>query len=265
MSQHFIKINGAVDVPSDAKKIIMTALDDAIAAFPGLVHDLDIASLVTKDANAYLGYARKSGSKLLAQGPGYSLVNSAYLNNKPAVRLTGATGHWLRLPRGISKPDFTLIAIATIGPEIRSSSITSSRPFLNIYDGTTPIVWTRFAANTSNLQFSTTSAATGAQIVQGSLPAADTGAIWTFSRNDLTDQNNINIDGVSIVSATDTFTPPVTPDKRLNIGAPDGFSPTRGFYGDIARIIAVDTNVVVSYPELFANFIAAAKAEYDIA
>ncbi len=261
-----IPVEGLYLSAPGAKRVAMSAVDKAIAAIPGLVIDGDSARLVSPGVGFH-GQDRKSGAKLVKNGAGATVVaSSALINNKPALRMDGAVGHQTAFLRGLSSKSFSLIYIGTLAAAIRSMTTGTSRGFFSIYDGATLIVWVRFIASTGALSFSTTPTINAASLAQANLPAVDVPAIYTFSRNDAVGENhmNININGVSRVTATDATSPNVSVDKKINIGSVDALSTTRSFYGDAARWLAYDVNVPLAYPLLFAELVQAAKAEYGI-
>ncbi len=257
-------LDTVVDAPG-AKRIIMTTLDKAIAALPGVVFDIDPARLTL--ASGFLGRDRKGG-RIAANynGTALSLPPSTPLAGRRCLRMDGSQGFFTRLLRGLSSKSYTLIYIGTLAPAVRDATTGTSRGLLSVYDGTTPTVWIRIAPTTGALSFSTTSTIGGATVSQASLPASDTAAIFTFERVDATKAHTININGTTVASVTtDTGNSLVSADKPVGIGSVEALSLTRSFYGDGGRFIGVDSSVITDYPALFAEFIAAAKAYYGIA
>lgn len=264
MSQRFQILPG-VQVPDayGAKKVTMSELDKAIAAIPNLAHDLDVARLVSQ-GDGIIGRARGSGAKLAASGTGYSIVNSAALNNQPALRLDGSAGHWLRMMRAFSASSFTVMVIGTIAAAIRSSIPANSKNLLTIYDASGVQVWARLVASTGNLQFSIGTGG-GASLARASTPAADTGAIFGFARNNPDNAMKISLGGEDVATATDTDAPNLSNTAAINVGGGNALSSTVAWSGDIARVVVWERDITLNYPELWADVIASAKARYGIA
>jgi hypothetical protein len=255
-------VDVALDAPG-AKKIVMTTLDKAIAALPGLLFDIDPARLAI--SSGFLGRDRK-GARLGADGNGFSLPASSFLNNRRCLRMDGSVGFLIQLMRGLTSKSYTLIYIGTLAPAVRDTTTGTSRALFSVYDGTTPTVWARIAPTTGALSFSTTSTIGGATVAQANLPASNTGAIFTFARDDATDSHSININGTTVATSTaDAGNPTISQDKRVGIGSVDALSSTRSFYGDGGRFIGVDSNVLADAPTLFNEFVAAAKPYFGIA
>lgn len=242
------------------KRIVMSDLDRAIAALPGLVRDFDVARL--KNPTGILGRDRM-GAQVIAEGAGYSIVESPYLNDKPALRLNGDSSHLVRVLGGLSGPDLTVVVVGTMAPKVRDDTPTNNRNIFTVYNGTVQL-WARLLSSTGNLGFAIGSSG-GVSIARASLPASDTASIFAFSRDEAAQLNGISINGGAVTTGADTDTPSLNQDLTINIGNGNTLGTNLAYYGDIARVVVCDVNLQASYPDLWAAFIAAAKAEYGVA
>lgn len=260
--QRFQKISGLTVTAPGAKQIVMSALDTAIARMPGIVSDVDVARLVGIGA---AGRARISGGLVTTSGSGVSRVaSSAYVNNKPALRMNGSVGHRVALGRGLTGPNFTLVWVGTIGAAIRNSVPAANKNLFTLYNagGAAIQIWCRLVSGTGALSFNLLGSG-GASLAQASLPAADTACILSFHRSGTAVV--IRVNGDVVASATDSDTTDLGDDYPLYFGGLTTVSNTLAWTGDMARALAFNGDVALLYPDLWANMIALAKTEYGVA
>ncbi|KQT03223.1 MULTISPECIES: hypothetical protein [unclassified Rhizobium] len=265
MAQRGLIINGLrTSGAESAKRIIMTPFDKANAAVPGLGYDLD-GSRLKDQGSPYIGRARGADALLAAYGTGWSIVSPSLINGKTALRLNGGVGHRMVLSKGLTTKSFTILMVATIGPEIRDSAPANTIELFSIYSGATAIVRARFAVTTGNLSFSTTASLGAATVAKASLPASNTPAIFAFCRDDADGTMTISINGVTLATGTDPMSPDVSEDKVINLGGVDAISANRSYYGDILHFIPMEGHLIRKYPALFNRIITTGKAEFGIA
>lgn len=261
MVQRFQPIPGVVlgDV-AGAKRIVMSEVDRAIAAIPGLAHDLDFSRLTA--SGGLLGRARASGGQVSAQGAGWSIVASGHLNGRSALRMDTATAFLVRLLRAFANPAFTIAVIGTMGSPIRDTIPSGSKNLITVYSSAGIRIWARLNSGTGNMGFSIGSGG-GSSLPRASLPAANVGTLFSFERT-AAGAMNIGLNGTTAVTGTDVDAPGLSADLLINIGGGNTLSNASSWDGDIARVVVWEGSVATAYPDLWAAFAVAAQAEYDL-
>lgn len=268
MTQRFQPIPGVQlgDV-AGAKRVQMSAVDSAIAAIPGLLHDVDVSRL--KPGIGVAGRARASGVQITGEAD-WQLVESNYLDGNMAIRNVPGANSRTTLLGSFDDPEFTIAVICTMGASIRDVSPppVGPRTLLSVYNASNTLVtWLRMNGGSGTIGFSMgLGGAPSPMIERSAMPAANAPMVLSVERTN-SGRMALQINGVETGSVVTDAAPPVLSSSNfLTIGGlPPAGASTNRWDGDIARLVIWKKGVASSYPALWAAFIAAAKAEYGIA
>lgn len=267
MVQRGLMINGmSVAGATGAKKIVMTEFDKACAALPGFKYDMDMSRIPAGLESPFIRHARGADSLLVAQGVGYSTVESSHINGLRALRLDGSQAHREYMTKGLKQGAASLMIVASLGQAIRTDAIATTKVFAAIFNGSTYIFRIRFNVTTGNLTFSVTESLAAVTVARASLPAQDTPAIFTFCHDPSDGFITIDINNTVRANGTDLYTPPLSEDKPIHVGSVLAPSANQSFSGDILHVIPFEgSHIIRDAPEQFAKTILLGKAEFGIA